>query len=263
MKKRSKVTAVLLSLALLICALPTTVVKADSTGNSDDTSVEVSPYISLGADLNAQQKDIVLALLGVTEADLDNYEVLQVTNKDEHEYLDDYLSASVIGTKALSSVRIEKGEEGKGIHVETKNITYCTSGMYTNALITAGITDADVIVSGGRGMGSAENFNLIRELAQLLGAAVGASRVVVDAEWADQKCLIGQTGKIVQPKLYIACGISGALQHMVGVEKAECIVAINRDPSAPIFEYADYAIVGDAVKIVSALIEQIKQENQA
>ena len=139
MKKRSKVTAVLLSLALLICALPTTVVKADSTGNSDDTSVEVSPYISLGADLNAQQKDIVLALLGVTEADLDNYEVLQVTNKDEHEYLDDYLSASV---------RIEKGEEGKGIHVETKNITYCTSGMYTNALITAGITDADVIVAG-------------------------------------------------------------------------------------------------------------------
>lgn len=125
------------------------------------------------------------------------------------------------------------------------------------------ITDADMIVSGGRGMGSAENFDLIRELAQLLGAAVGASRVVVDAEWADQKCLIGQTGKIVQPKLYIACGISGALQHMVGVEKAECIVAINRDPSAPIFEYADYAVVGDAVKIVSALIEQIKQENQA
>lgn len=125
------------------------------------------------------------------------------------------------------------------------------------------ITDADVVVSGGRGIGSAENFNLIRELAQLLGAAVGASRVVVDAEWADQKCLIGQTGKIVQPKLYIACGISGALQHMVGVEKAECIVAINRDPSAPIFEYADYAVVGDAVKIISALIEQIKQENQA
>lgn len=113
MKKHSKVTAVLLSLALLICVLPTTVVKADSTGNSDDTSVEVSPYISLGADLNAQQKDIVLALLGVTEADLDNYEVLQVTNKDEHEYLDDYLSASVIGTKALSSVRIEKAKREK------------------------------------------------------------------------------------------------------------------------------------------------------
>lgn len=113
MKKRSKVTAVLLSLALLICALPTTVVKADSTGNSDDTSVEVSPYISLGADLNAQQKDIVLALLGVTEADLDNYEVLQVTNKDEHEYLDDYLSASVIGTKGTFVRPYRKMRRGK------------------------------------------------------------------------------------------------------------------------------------------------------
>lgn len=123
------------------------------------------------------------------------------------------------------------------------------------------ITEADIIVSGGRGMGSAENFGLIRELAGLLGAAVGASRVVVDSEWVDQKHLIGQTGKIVRPKLYIACGISGALQHMVGVEKAECIVAINRDPSAPIFSYADYAVVGDAVKIVSALIELLKKES--
>ncbi len=124
------------------------------------------------------------------------------------------------------------------------------------------ITDADIIVAGGRGMGSAENFGLIRELAGLLGAAVGASRVVVDAEWVDQKHLIGQTGKIVRPKLYIACGISGALQHMVGVEKAECIVAINRDPTAPIFGYADYAVVGDAVKIVSALIEQLRKEKE-
>ena len=124
------------------------------------------------------------------------------------------------------------------------------------------ITDADIIVAGGRGMGSAENFGLIRELAGLLGAAVGASRVVVDAEWVDQKHLVGQTGKIVRPKLYIACGISGALQHMVGVEKAECIVAINRDPTAPIFGYADYAVVGDAVKIVSALIEQLRKEKE-
>lgn len=124
------------------------------------------------------------------------------------------------------------------------------------------ITDADIIVAGGRGMGSAENFGLIRELAGLLGAAVGASRVVVDAEWVDQKHLIGQTGKIVRPKLYIACGISGALQHMVGVEKAECIVAINRDPTAPIFGYADYAVVGDVIKIVSALIEQLRKEKE-
>lgn len=122
------------------------------------------------------------------------------------------------------------------------------------------ITDAEIIVAGGRGMGSAENFGLVRELARLLGAAVGASRTVVDAEWADSKHLIGQTGKIVRPKLYIACGISGALQHMVGVEKAECIVAINRDASAPVFGYADYAVVGDAVKILKALIEAKKEQ---
>lgn len=122
------------------------------------------------------------------------------------------------------------------------------------------ITDADIIVAGGRGMGSAENFDLVRKLAKLLGAAVGASRVVVDAEWAEQKNLIGQTGKIVRPKLYIACGISGALQHVVGVEKAECIVAINRDPSAPVFKYADYAIIGDAVKILTSLIEQLEKD---
>ena len=110
MKKRSKVTAVLLSLALLICALPTTVVKADSTGNSDDTSVEVSPYISLGADLNAQQKDIVLSLLGVTESDLDNYEVLQVTNKDEHEYLDGCQSMKSPGWNGLTTFPLRSSE---------------------------------------------------------------------------------------------------------------------------------------------------------
>lgn len=122
------------------------------------------------------------------------------------------------------------------------------------------ITDADIVVAGGRGMGNAENFGLIRELAALLGAAVGASRTVTDAEWVDQKHLVGQTGKIIRPKLYIACGISGALQHMVGVENAECIVAINRDPSAPIFAYADYAIVGDVNSILPAMIEAIKKE---
>lgn len=120
------------------------------------------------------------------------------------------------------------------------------------------ITEADIIVGGGRGMGSAENFALVRQLASVLGAAVGASRTVVDAEWIDAKHLIGQTGKMVRPKLYIACGISGALQHMVGVSEAQCIVAINRDPSAPIFDAADYAIVGDVNKILPALIAALE-----
>ena len=220
MKKRSKVTAVLLSLALLICALPTTVVKADSTGNSDDTSVEVSPYISLGADLNAQQKDIVLALLGVTEADLDNYEVLQVTNKDEHEYLDDYLSASVIGTKALSSVRIEKGEEGKGIHVETKNITYCTSGMYTNALITAGITDADVIVAGP--------FEL-SGTAALVGAMKAYEAMTGETLSDDRED--AATNELV---------LTSELAQSIGSDDAEKLIALVKDKVADVYSKEAY-----------------------
>lgn len=118
------------------------------------------------------------------------------------------------------------------------------------------IAAADIIVAGGRGMGSAENFELIRKLAKKLGAAVGASRAAVDLEWAEQKNLVGQTGKLVRPKLYIACGISGALQHVVGMRDAKCIIAINSDKDAPIFSIADYAIVGDAVDIISHLIEE-------
>lgn len=106
------------------------------------------PYLSLGADLNKEEKATVLRLLGVDEAKMDQYMVVEITNADEHEYLDDYMNASVIGSRALSSVLIEKTEKGSGIEVTTKNITYCTEGMYENALTTAGITDADVTVAG-------------------------------------------------------------------------------------------------------------------
>ena len=106
------------------------------------------PYLSLGADLNKEERATVLNLLGVREDQLSDYELVTVTNAEEHEYLDDYLNASIIGSRALSSVLIEKKSEGNGIHVTTKNITYCTEGMYENALTTAGITDADLTVAG-------------------------------------------------------------------------------------------------------------------
>lgn len=107
-----------------------------------------TPYIALGADLTAEQRAVVLELLGVTEEDLANYQVVTVTNEEEHQYLDSYLDASVIGTKALSSVVVEKQSEGTGIQVRTSNITYCTTGMYQNALATAGLQDAQVRVAG-------------------------------------------------------------------------------------------------------------------
>jgi electron transfer flavoprotein alpha subunit len=122
------------------------------------------------------------------------------------------------------------------------------------------IEDADVIVAGGRGLGQAENFSLVEDLAKALGGAVAATRAVVDAGWYPYSTQVGQTGKTVSPKLYIACGISGAIQHKVGMQGAGTIVAINKDPNAPIFEYSDLAVVGDVHQIVPKLTELVKEK---
>ena len=199
-------------LALMMTGLMLVMSPVSVWADREDAKLE-KPYVSLGADLSANDRAIVLKLLGVTEDDLKNYTVTTITNADEHKYLDSYLSKSVIGTRALSSVLVKGKTDGSGIKVTTYNITYCTTGMYQNALATAGIEDAEIVVAGPYNIsGTAALVGAIKSYENMTGETVSQENV----DTATNELVV--TGKLAE-----SVGDSDKAEQLVGAVKEQVV----------------------------------------
>ncbi len=223
---------------------------------ASDYAPRVAAKLNVGLVSNASDVAVDGGKLTVTKACLAESMLLTQT------IATDGVQLATIRPKAFN---LPEGATAATPAVEAISVTLSSAATTLNgveATKVEGISleDADVVVSGGRGLQAPENFNLVEDLAGALNGAVGASRAVVDAGWRPHGEQVGQTGKTVSPKLYVALGISGAIQHLVGMRTSDTIVAINRDAEAPIFKTADFGIVGDAFEIVPKLVEKLKAQ---
>lgn len=233
-----------------------------------EPAIVLAGATSMGRDLMARTAARVGAGLGTdcTELRIEDGKLVMVRPVYSGKA---FTEISVTSTPAMASIRpnsygqasLDSSKSAEVVKVDVKDVT--PRAVVKETLKTAGdkpdLTEAEIIVSGGRAMKAEENFKILNELADVIGATVGASRAAVDSGYAPHNMQVGQTGKVVNPKLYIAVGISGAIQHLAGMRTSKIIVAINKDADAPIFQKADYGIVDDLYKVVPLLTEEFKK----
>ncbi|MBF0123566.1 MAG: electron transfer flavoprotein subunit alpha [Candidatus Omnitrophica bacterium] len=230
---------------------------ATSAGRSVISRVAVQLRVGLTADCTELDVDITDRSLLQTRPAFGGNIMATILSKNHRPQL------ATVRHKVMKEATIDPSRKGT-VEVVTFDPSFFLSRTKVLKVVdevtaTVNITEADVIVSGGRAMGGAENFKMLEDLAKVLNGSVGASRAAIDEGWMPYSQQVGQTGKTVCPKIYIACGISGQIQHLVGMQSSDIIIAINRDPSAPIFNVANYGIVGDVFQIVPLLTKRFKE----
>jgi electron transfer flavoprotein alpha subunit len=234
---------------------------ATTTGRSLVSRIAINLYVGLTADCTELHIDKEKGILVQTRPAFGGNIMAQIVSPNYRPQM------ATVRHKVMPEAARDASRKGEVI-VETFDTGKADRRMkfldfVKECTSTVNISEADIIVSGGRGMAAPENFKLLEELAEALGGAVGASRAAVDAGWMPYSHQVGQTGRTVCPKIYVACGISGQIQHLVGMQSSDTIIAINKDPDAPIFKVADYGIVGDVMKVIPLLVKEIRKAKSA
>ncbi|MDD3296877.1 MAG: electron transfer flavoprotein subunit alpha [Candidatus Omnitrophica bacterium] len=234
---------------------------ATTTGRSLVSRIAVSLYCGLTADCTGLDIDKDRKILIQTRPAFGGNIMAQIISPDFRPQM------ATVRHKVMPEAQADSNRKGEIIKEAFDETGFDERIKFLDfvkeTIATVNLAEADVIVSGGRGLGEAKNFKLVEELAAAFSAAVGSSRACVDAGWIPYSHQVGQTGRTVCPKVYIACGISGQIQHLVGMQSSKTIIAINKDPQAPIFKVANYGIVGDLFKVIPLLIKALKERKRS